>query len=74
MAGRLQGIARAYGLHAVMVVLLALGGFLAGRLSGRAAVIEAEQTRIQMERDLERAIKVHRSAALREEWRSLDAE
>ena len=63
-----------YGLNLLMVLLLAIGGFLAGRLSARADHVEATTTLAELRRDLERTLEVQEKYRLQVEWRKLQSE
>ena len=63
-----------YGLNLLMVLLLALGGFLAGRLSARGDRVEAATTLADLKRDLERTLEVQEKYRLQVEWRKLQSE
>ncbi len=45
-----------YGLHSLMILLLAAAAFLAGHLSSRSKFVEAEDQLATLQRDLKRAI------------------
>ena len=63
-----------YGLNLLMIVLLAGGGFLAGRLSIRADHLEARTTLATLKEDLERTRQIQEKYRLQVEWRAMQLE
>lgn len=63
-----------YGVNLVMIVLLAGGGFLAGRLSVRADRLEAGANLADLKEDLERTLEIQEKYRLQVEWRKMQAE
>jgi hypothetical protein len=58
----------------LMVLLLAVGGFLAGRLSARADRVEAATTLARLQRDFQRTLEVQERYRLQVEWRKRQSE